>query len=186
MVTVNEMSFIPLIPHPTTPHPSLWRVEARARRRGARLVLDYRIEGDPRGLLLPAPNEPHRTDGLWRHTCCEVFLAVDGQPGYYEFNFSPSTAWACYRLAGYRAGMSPAAANPSPRINSRVHPDRFELQAITHFDGLPVGAAWRLAVATVVEARDGGLSYWALRHPSGPPDFHHPDGFALQLGSSAA
>ena len=28
---------------------------------------------------------------------------------------------------------------------------------------------------------DGGISYWALAHPPGKPDFHHPDSFALTL-----
>ena len=37
---------------------------------------------------------------------------------------------------------------------------------------------FRLAV---IEAVDGSVSYWALAHPAGKPDFHHPDGFALQL-----
>ena len=180
------MPFIPLTPHPATPHPSLWRVAARARRRGARLVLEYGIEGDPGGLLLPPPDAPRRADGLWRHTCCEAFLAVDGQTGYYEFNFAPSTAWALYRFAAYRAGMSSVATDPPPRVTPRVCPDRFELEAIVQLDGLPAGAAWRLAVAAVIEARDGGLSYWALHHPPGPPDFHHPDSFILQLGPSAA
>jgi hypothetical protein len=32
-----------------------------------------------------------------------------------------------------------------------------------------------------VEDVDGILSYWALRHPAGKPDFHHTDAFALQL-----
>ncbi|MCC8986069.1 MAG: hypothetical protein LM513_05690, partial [Nitrospira sp.] len=38
-----------------------------------------------------------------------------------------------------------------------------------------------LAVSVVVEQTDGQCSYWALRHPSGRPDFHHPDSFALML-----
>ena len=32
-----------------------------------------------------------------------------------------------------------------------------------------------------VEAADGTLSYWALRHAAGKPDFHHPDAFALEI-----
>jgi len=39
----------------------------------------------------------------------------------------------------------------------------------------------RLALAAVVEDERGMLSYWALRHPAGKPDFHHPDAFALEL-----
>jgi hypothetical protein len=33
----------------------------------------------------------------------------------------------------------------------------------------------------VVEHVDGSHRYWALRHPSGQPDFHHREGFALAL-----
>jgi hypothetical protein len=25
------------------------------------------------------------------------------------------------------------------------------------------------------------LCYWALEHPAGSPDFHHPDSFALEI-----
>jgi hypothetical protein len=36
-------------------------------------------------------------------------------------------------------------------------------------------------LSTVVEDREGRLSYWAARHPAGRPDFHHPEGFSLEL-----
>jgi hypothetical protein len=25
------------------------------------------------------------------------------------------------------------------------------------------------------------MSYWSLEHPPGKPDFHHPDGFTMEL-----
>ena len=37
-----------------------------------------------------------------------------------------------------------------------------------------------LGLSAVVETRDGDLSYWALHHRAGRPDFHHPDAFALR------
>ncbi len=40
---------------------------------------------------------------------------------------------------------------------------------------------WKLALSAVIEETDGTKSYWALRHPPGAPDFHHPDCFALTL-----
>ena len=39
----------------------------------------------------------------------------------------------------------------------------------------------RLGAAAVLEDDNGRLSYWALCHPPGKPDFHHPDGFVLEL-----
>jgi hypothetical protein len=56
--------------------------------------------------------------------------------------------------------------------------DRLELTALvpTHQEG-----TLQIGLAAVVEAQDGTLSYWALKHPGGKPDFHHPDAFALKL-----
>src|ERR1019366_4823177 len=39
----------------------------------------------------------------------------------------------------------------------------------------------RIALAAVIEDENGRLSYWGLRHPPGKPDFHHPNGFALEV-----
>ncbi len=39
----------------------------------------------------------------------------------------------------------------------------------------------QLNLTAVIEETDGTKSYWALAHPSGKPDFHHRDCFALQL-----
>ena len=38
-----------------------------------------------------------------------------------------------------------------------------------------------IALAAVIEDENGRLSYWGLRHPPGKPDFHHPNGFALEV-----
>jgi hypothetical protein len=39
----------------------------------------------------------------------------------------------------------------------------------------------RIALAAVIEDDNGRLSYWGLRHAPGKPDFHHPNGFALEV-----
>jgi hypothetical protein len=39
----------------------------------------------------------------------------------------------------------------------------------------------RLALSAVIEDENGKLSYWALKHPPGKPNFHHPDAFTLEL-----
>ena len=38
-----------------------------------------------------------------------------------------------------------------------------------------------LGLSAVIEEHGGAKSYWALAHPPGAPDFHHPDCFAAQL-----
>jgi hypothetical protein len=39
----------------------------------------------------------------------------------------------------------------------------------------------RIGLSAVIEGKDGALSYWALRHAPGKPDFHHRRAFALEL-----
>jgi hypothetical protein len=39
----------------------------------------------------------------------------------------------------------------------------------------------RIAMTAVIEDDAGSLSYWGLRHAPGKPDFHNPDGFALEI-----
>ncbi len=43
------------------------------------------------------------------------------------------------------------------------------------------GQGLKLALSAVVEDDSGTLSYWALKHAPGKPDFHHSDGFVLEL-----
>jgi hypothetical protein len=38
-----------------------------------------------------------------------------------------------------------------------------------------------VGLSAVVEDLNDSLSYWALKHPPGKPDFHHSDNFALQI-----
>src|SRR2546422_3089437 len=48
--------------------------------------------------------------------------------------------------------------------------ERLELDAFIRADR----AVLSLALAAVVGDENGALSYWALKHPPGKPDFHHP------------
>jgi hypothetical protein len=55
------------------------------------------------------------------------------------------------------------------------------LAGLTGLAGVP---ALQLGLTAVIEDDSGNLSYWALRHAPGNPDFHDPDGFALELRSA--
>ena len=101
-------------------------------------------------------------------------------PAYREFNFSPSSEWGAYAFHGYRKGGA-LQVELDPAIMVRRTGDRLELDAGVRWDFLPPGRALRLGLSAVLEDADGLLSYWALQHPPGKPDFHHADAFALQL-----
>jgi hypothetical protein len=179
---------IVLVRHPATPSRIPHEVHAGARRiPGAALALSYALHGDLGRLRLPATATPHRADRLWEHTCFEAFVGVPGKPEYYEFNFSPSRAWAVYAFRAYRDG-APLGSAVAPQIDVRQAGDRLELDALLDLGGLKniaSPAPWRLALSAVIEDEHGARTYWALKHSPGNPDFHHPDAFAFKLESEA-
>ncbi|MBS0385222.1 MAG: DOMON-like domain-containing protein [Proteobacteria bacterium] len=175
---------VSLTPHPDTPCAAVTRLSVDVvRDRRGRLILSYVGEIASETLLLPTPVAPDRTDGLWRHTCFEMFVRISDQ-AYVEVNLSPSTQWAAYIFDDYREGMS-VLEIMTPRImTTGGRPPRYELRASVDLSSIPALAAaksWQLALTAVIEETDGAKSYWALKHPPGKPDFHHVDGFALEL-----
>jgi hypothetical protein len=166
--------------HPDTPCKALTAIDATvAHGPDGALQLTYVMRGDIAGVRLPQRARPERTDELWKHTCLEAFLQPDGGAGYLEFNFAPSWQWAAYRFDAYRAGMAQFSAFQDLRITVHHDADAFTLGA--DLTGLVAPAPWRLALSAVIEETSGAKSYWALAHPPGKPDFHHSDGFALEL-----
>jgi hypothetical protein len=141
-----------------------------------RLAVSYTIEGDLDRLRIPSARPPLRAERLWQHTCCEIFIARKDSAAYHEFNFSPSGEWAAYAFRGYREGEALDTADPG--ISMRRTAAKLELEAVIS----AVEGMMRVGLSAVIEEHDGRLSYWALRHAPGKPDFHHPEAFALELG----
>ena len=169
--------------HPQSQGGEGFRVEAAAARLSPGLLaLRYRVEGLLSALRLAPPASPERTDGLWRSTCFEAFVRLPEGDAYHELNFAPSSQWAAYGFSGYRDGMTPADV-PAPRIAAAAAADACEISVGVDLDALPglAAAPWRLALSAVLEDAEGRISYWAIRHPAGKADFHHPDSFALTL-----
>jgi hypothetical protein len=141
------------------------------------------MDGDIAGVSLQSQDEAGAAE-LWRHTCFEVFAATDPLTAYYEFNFAPSRAWRHYAFSTYRRRVSPKTALMQPVVAVSITDKWLELEAtialIDLFDSYS-GSPLCLGLSAVIESASGSLSYWALRHPAGKPDFHHPEAFALRL-----
>ncbi len=168
-----------LTPHHSTPCPAVHGIAVRLDNvddGGLRLV--YTLAGDLAALRIPELAPPSRQNGLWRHTCFELFISAEGDSAYREFNFSPAGAWACYDFSAYREGGM-LAAIPAPSIRCKTTAGHLELTATLSALALPDGKSFRIGLSAVAETDAGNLSYWALRHPPGKPDFHHTDAFAL-------
>lgn len=172
------MQVVELVPHPATPSAAARSIVVRLRRDSeGRLAARYVVDADLAKVRVPKPGRAQRADGLWRHTCFEMFIAPGGSAAYQEFNFSPSGEWAAYRFTGYREGGAPLEC-PVPSIAVRASASALELDAaITCVARGPL----KVGISAVLEEGEGRLSCWALRHDAARPDFHAAFGFALEI-----
>ena len=167
-----------LICHPDTPAKTVRGITVTLEPKAHDIWLRFDIEGPPNELLLPHPAEPARRSGLWQTTCMEAFAMDSAGGGYCEFNFAPSGEWAAYRFDAYREGMADLAFPSGPAIRLNASSDSHLIIEAS----IPRSAQGQsMALAAVIEEIGGTKSYWALAHPPGKPDFHHPDCFGLYL-----
>jgi len=174
-----------LVPHPGNPRPAPdIRVAASVERTARGCDFRYEITGRVTEVVWPVTGAPQRCEGLWRHTCFEAFCAVARGTTYYEFNFSPSAAWAAYRFGGYRERLADPELSSAPAIHLRRGDLETRLEVALDMEGLARVAPARpldIGLSAVIESRDGGLHYYALSHPAEAADFHDRRGFVLTL-----
>jgi hypothetical protein len=168
--------------HPDTPSGAVRSISVHLQREGRGLHLDYVVEGDAERIVLPPPQKPYRADELWQTTCFEFFVHDSGD-AYREFNFSPSSQWAAYAFKSYRAGREALALDEPPTV--RFWPESIGLLMSVSLP-VDISSGARIGLSAVIEETGGAKSYWALAHPSGAPDFHHPDSFAIELAAACA
>lgn len=174
-----------LLYHPDTADDAIknMHIGVKALSQDSRLTLHFDVLGDVDCLLIPKPKSPQEAMGLWQHTCFEAFISVVEESYYREFNFSPSGDWAAYAFDDYRRGKTWHIRTP-PAISYVRTGDRFSLEAVISALDLPENPRkqpYRLGLSAVLESKANDLSYWALFHPAGKPDFHHRAGFTLSF-----
>jgi hypothetical protein len=175
-----------LTPHLSTPLPADWSLTVKCDAGPTAVALTWTLQADMASICLPRAATPARRDGLWRHTCFELFVADPDGAGYREFNFSPSSEWAAYSFTRYREGMAALELPHAPEVC--LESAATGLQLATQLPRAALGSARagrsarrRCALTAVIERADGSIAYLALAHPPGRPDFHHRDGFAVEL-----
>jgi hypothetical protein len=136
-------------------------------------------------IQVPQPVPPAPADGLWQHTCFELFIAGTAGDAYLEYNLSPSGQWARYAFSAERV-RNTQAEQMHPGLPLAIScerlTDRLVVQTELSLAELPHSpSGWRVGLSAVIEDADGSLSYWALHHPRPQPDFHHPAGRVLRL-----
>jgi len=174
--------------HPSTRNDAVRSLGVRVRAEQPDiLVFHYSLDADMSRVRVTPSGAGRPADALWKHTCFEAFVASADAAGYHEFNFAPSLDWAIYRFSAYREGMSRADIGGAPEISVRRCDGGLELESavrLGHLADLRDARHLRVAMAVVIEDDEGSLSYWGLRHAPGKADFHHRDGFALEVERS--
>jgi hypothetical protein len=177
-----------LLRHPHSPSSPVSEIQADAvRLADGRVSFVFMAIGDTRQVRIPEARDAVRADDLWRHTCFEAFVAPHDGEAYYEFNFAPSGAWAAYRLDSYRSGMTKPDIDP-PDLKPMTTGSAFGMVVTVALGPIPELVPWqdwRIGLSAVIEAEGGDISYWALAHTPGKPDFHHRDCFAAELAPAA-
>jgi len=177
------MAAFVLVPHRDFPSGAVRAIEVTASRgESGQLDLDYRVRGAIDRVRWPEWKAVEPADRLWEHSCFEAFVGAAGEPGYAELNFATSGQWAAYCFTGYRAGMRPI---DDVLIGGGRTFGEGEAQVRRTID-LPDWADardWRVGLAAVIETLDGEISYWALAHAEGRPDFHDEVCFAARLAA---
>lgn len=161
-------------------------IYAHVCRTNAELEIGFRLNGDLAHICLRPSAKAGDAVELWRHTCFEVFVAIEDQAAYHEFNFTASCEWRAYAFRSYRDPDTRRGLNrfSSSIIDLRVGNLRLDLDVRVPLRSLSEfhpASPLRLGLSAIIEAYNGTLSYWALQHPAGKPDFHHPYTFALPL-----
>jgi hypothetical protein len=171
-----------LVCHPKTPADFVESVDVgiTLSASGA-LWLRYHVEVPEPELEIGRPQEPARTDELWKTTCFEAFLAIGDDPQYVELNFAPSSQWAAYQFEDVREGVSQLNLAADPKIYLDMSREHVALEA-----ELQLPPNWQLGffsigLTAVLEEPSGKKSYWALDHRKAEPDFHDRSCFTLQL-----
>jgi hypothetical protein len=181
-----EQSFS-LVPFPAPNIPAI-AIIGRTWFRNNILDLQYILNGAvEQVVLLPPSVVPSRRDELWKATCFEFFLAIKDEPGYWEFNMSPSGDWNVYRMDAYRRigfRQETAIAKLPFRIKKEFDIFSLNLSVDLSFALRPEGEL-QMGVTAIIQTKDRNETFWALTHPAPDADFHLRESFLFVLAGQA-
>jgi hypothetical protein len=163
-------------------------IKGNIERRSNTLFASYEIAGDLSKIIVPEKKIiPSRRYNLWENTCLELFIAIKDLPKYWEFNFSPSGDWnvfyfKSYRNEGFGNKLYEEGSFLSLPFISQRDPEKLKIKLECDLDVIVRNnEELDIGISAVVEFRNYGLSYWALKHFENKPNFHTRDSFVIGL-----
>jgi len=172
-----------LVPFPILNLPEI-DITGKITREQNELTLKFVLTGDLNLICFPKPaSQPTRKEELWLETCFEFFLAIPGQPQYWEFNLSPSRDWNVFHMDAYRRiGFRAENRIENLKIDIEKNEARFCLATVVDLKPvLPTETQMQVAITSVIQTWEENESFWALVHPKPQADFHLRESFILQL-----
>ena len=152
--------------------------------RSAVAALRWRIDG-PDKLVVPRFAGKGRADELWKTTCFELFLREPARGRYRRAQPLALRALGGLRLhrlsRGHERPPDAARAELHRCVSGRRWRSSMRRCRSPRCPPLP----WQVGLNAVLEEQGGRLSYWAIAHPPGKPDFHD-SGLLRRAGSGTA
>ena len=141
------------------------------------LKINYKVHGNIKSISIdPLDNKASFEDELWKRTVFEVFLQLDGEESYIEWNFSSSSSWACYEFDSYRKPEVPRKLinNPPKFINFNHDQNSINLSVEIPLDSKFTQADhFKIQLSSIIlDSSEKHMSYYAIEHSSEKPDFH--------------
>lgn len=177
------MQTFKLVPYPAINPPKI-DISGEIVRASNNFFIRYEVDGEIDQILLSArSSSPTRTDDLWKATCFEFFIATPYQPGYWEFNMSPSGDWNIYKMEAYRrVGFREETAFTQLPFVLGKSGSKLSLDISVDLNPLlQPKQEVQVGITAIIQSVYGNESYWALAHPGAQADFHLRDSFILTM-----
>jgi hypothetical protein len=182
----------PSLGHENLKGHEILKVNATPERDSTLLCVEFEMRGDLTELLIPRPTSIgesfcQRRDGLWKHTCFELFFATDLPNTYWELNSSPAGDWNFYRFENYRQGQVEERGISQVRHEIKIDtPSLWRSQVSVDLRGVPEFRDLKaqdisLGITAVIEGKNQSESFWAIQHCGLQPDFHIRESFLVKI-----
>ncbi|WP_320676931.1 hypothetical protein [Prochlorococcus sp. MIT 1300] len=134
---------------------------------GCFIELSYLVSLDDweQSILLDSDN--------YESTSFEIFFSIPESTAYWQHSFNYNGSYSLHYFSDYRKGKQKLANIKSQLVDFSMAKDHFRLTISIDPKGwLPDSSPLEISIATILDIKDKGLSYWSNHHNENKVDFH--------------